>query len=335
MKKLILLKLMVILFVGCSDFEEPLKEVDLESIAIEKEYLSFATKEESQEKLNQILTLKERYNQSAYQILFPESEDTSNKFNKDEDLEIEISEEEVNKSVKEYHTLLLNNVYSLRKELSFTSIQSIADEINSLELLDPAKADKLYGLYQEHLIRTELGVSTIYEEPMAELISHSGELKLEGEFLDLAQFRFEENAYLDFSKLLEDFNNAKDNKKALSSITAQSGPTYPRHVVRIIGYRYNLFLVVWDAGRARNRYNWWYRYDYYSRLTTWCRIGNRFYRYPVSSFSLDYSQNFTEFRKRNSSSWIRANTPSSGGGNHYFIGRHSRSSSKFRFTALT
>ncbi|WP_418650131.1 hypothetical protein [Tenacibaculum aestuariivivum] len=331
MKKLVLLNLILIIFIGCSNLDDPIEEVKLSSMKTEMDYFNFSTKEESQNKLDQILSLKESYNTYANQTFFSNSDKEMNRSNKEETIEVKLSEDYVRPYIVAYHEELLKSIYSLRKELGFISIQSIADEINSLELIKPAKAYELYNLYEKYLTKSVIGVNTIFQEPMAELISSNGKLMLEGKLLDLDEFKVEEYNNIDLSNLLKKIENTNDTKLDLSNTNNISSRLRPQSAVRLLGYNYGLrFVVLWDAGRARNRSNWWWRYDYFSRITTWAKIGTRFYRYPVNSYRLKSTRNFAEFRKINRSSYIRANTPYNGSRNHYFVGRYSKSSGQFR-----
>ena len=316
MKKVLFIAFIALFYTGCSEIDE-----DMETTASnEIDYLTFSDEKEAQKKLDEILALKEYHNKIATEAFFEDKqiEQTNNKFERIDTLNIDSVA--VKKSVIRYHEELLKNVYSVRNKLGFTSVQSISDEINSLELIDPEKAKILFNENQQYLKRSEFGIHTIFEEPVAELISLRGELKIGEDFVDLEQFIELDNKYQD---VFTEYNLKNSNASP------------PRSVSRILGYRYNFFLVFYDAGRARNRYNWWWRYDYYSRLSTWARVGNRFYRYSVSSYNLNSYSNYTEFRRPGSSSWIRPNVPRSGSNNHYFIGRNSRSSASFRVRGVS
>ncbi|PQJ69190.1 hypothetical protein [Polaribacter butkevichii] len=310
MKKVLFIVFIALFYTGCSEINEDVETTASNEIG----YLSFSNKEEAEKKLDEILTLKEYYNKIATEAFFEDKkiEKTNNtpRINP-----LKIDSVVVKESVIKYHEGLLKNVYSMRNKIGFTSIQSISDEINSLELIDPAKASVLFNKNQQYLKRSVFGVHTVFEEPVSELINLRGELKIDEDFVDLKQFIETDNKYQD---AFTQYNLKKSNASP------------PRSISRILGYRYNYFLAFYDAGRARNRSNWWYRYDYYSRISTWVRVGNRFYRYSVSSYSLNSSSNYTEFRRPSRSLWIRPNVPSSGSNNHYFIGRNSRSSGSFR-----
>ncbi|NER18339.1 hypothetical protein [Spongiivirga citrea] len=311
MKRLLFVFIVPILYLGCSDIDESFGDG---TNSTELNYLRLSTVEEAGKKIDEILALKEKYNQIAT-VEFFSKEKLNDQINF-RSLQVIDTAEAVKASVTEFHKELLTSVYELRSALGFTSIQSIADEINSLELIDPKKASSLTNMYQEYLTKSSFGVHTIFEEPMAELISSKGELEIDGKLVDVNEYTTDSPNY----------------EEAFNQFTSRnSNPTYPRSVIRIIGYRYNFFLVSYDAGRARNRSNWWWRYDYFSRFITWARVGNRFYPYPVTRYDLISSiSNYTEFRKVGQSTWIRAHVPSGGGGRYSFVGRHRRSSASFR-----
>lgn len=87
-------------------------------------------------------------------------------------------------SLKSYHEEKIRNIYKLRKELNFTSIQSIADEINSLILLDKKKADQLFLKHQIFLIKKATGVETIFYQG-SDFVNTEGEILIKGEELIL------------------------------------------------------------------------------------------------------------------------------------------------------
>jgi hypothetical protein len=90
----------------------------------------------------------------------------------------EINKADILKDLQFYHTERLKSIYELRKELNFTSIQSIADEINSLKLLNPAKADELFSLHSKFLKKSEFFTSTIFNDRASNVINADGIVKI-------------------------------------------------------------------------------------------------------------------------------------------------------------
>jgi len=78
-----------------------------------------------------------------------------------------ISESELLNTVKNYHQKKLTKTYKLRSELGFTSIQSIADEINSLAVINKNFAEKLFNDNLKHLNKSKFGVTAKIDSDMA------------------------------------------------------------------------------------------------------------------------------------------------------------------------
>lgn len=88
-------------------------------------------------------------------------------------------------SVVFYHQQRLQSIAELRQELHFTSIQSIADEINSLRVTDPEAAQALYERNQTLLKDTEYGATTIFPGGAGNIVSVNGKVAVDGVSLDL------------------------------------------------------------------------------------------------------------------------------------------------------
>ncbi|AEW85932.1 hypothetical protein C3B47_14085 [Flavobacterium columnare] len=84
-----------------------------------------------------------------------------------------------------YHTERLNSIYELRKELNFTSIQSIADEINSLKLLNPKKANLLYDKYSTLLKKDKYSITYLNDNETALVLNSKGEVIIGGKIIKL------------------------------------------------------------------------------------------------------------------------------------------------------
>lgn len=89
-------------------------------------------------------------------------------------------------NVQFYHSERLKAIRELRQELHFTSIQSIADEINSLKVLDPAAAEQLYNDYKTYLEQTEYMTTTIFGGLSGNIIGIDGKVVIGGASLDFA-----------------------------------------------------------------------------------------------------------------------------------------------------
>lgn len=87
-------------------------------------------------------------------------------------------------SVKNYHKDKLNYIYDLRTKRNFTSIQSIADEINSLKLIDSIKSDNLFKKYENFLRKDKYEIRTIFENRTANVINSKGQVMIDGKTQD-------------------------------------------------------------------------------------------------------------------------------------------------------
>lgn len=90
----------------------------------------------------------------------------------------EISEDVLKNDLEFYHKEKLKAIYLLRKKFNFTSIQSIADEIESLKLLNPEKAKILFEANSAHLKKHNSITSTIYNNRLSEIIDVEGKIIL-------------------------------------------------------------------------------------------------------------------------------------------------------------
>lgn len=92
--------------------------------------------------------------------------------------------ETLNGSVLFYHQKRLEAIHSLRQELHFTSIQSIADEVNSLKVLDPDAAERLYEQHKSFLQKTEYMVTTVFGGSQGNVVGTNGRVSVNGADLD-------------------------------------------------------------------------------------------------------------------------------------------------------
>ncbi len=151
---------------------------------IENKILSFSSTAAMQLKIDEINSLEKKKELEVQQKLLDRNK-LSNPILSDLELYKKNKFSNLNKSeiindLKFYHNERLRVIYELRNELKFTSIQSIADEINSLKLLNPDKSNALFDKFSLLLERTEFCISTIFGKNESSVISTTGEIEING-----------------------------------------------------------------------------------------------------------------------------------------------------------
>jgi hypothetical protein len=216
----------------------------------EIEVFNFESKDAMYKKVDEILLLEEKQQQK---ILYDFKDRNNEKIlsNKSIDKTDENSKNiAVLKDLKEYNVDKLKAIYELRKELNFKSIQSIANEINSLMIVDSLKAKELYSKYQRFLKLDEFLVKTIYNDRIANILNSSGEVLI---------------------------NNAKikvEEKNSFNHITGK----YIRDEAVVTGIVANSgdFYVNYQAGREVHENDLGVKYfKYYCRLVALYKIHKR------------------------------------------------------------
>lgn len=160
MKKYYLLGLVSMILLSCTKEDATITDTN-SSEPQEIKVMSFSSIEELDKKQQSVYDLKEKLEKEN--ISFYKSSGNS---------------------LTSYHEEKIRNIYKLRKELNFTSIQSIADEINSLTLLDKNKANQLFSKYQNFLIKKATGVETIFYQG-SDFVNVEGEILIKGDELIL------------------------------------------------------------------------------------------------------------------------------------------------------
>jgi hypothetical protein len=182
-KKVYLMGLISLLVISCSkeavstdsksSLTEEIKALDFESHEIMDSKIDEINALKAQKELS---VLKEYENFNKNQLALPENLSVS---------EIgRIKKDIITKSLTIYHAEKLKSIYAVRNELNFTSIQSIADEINSLSLINSSKATNLFKQYKKFLKKTKFEVQTIFDDRIANVINVNGEVLVKGKKLD-------------------------------------------------------------------------------------------------------------------------------------------------------
>lgn len=168
MKKI--LNLLAISFLVTSCTKEDLTS---ENKTIESRFNSI---EQVEVKISEIEAFRNNQDNSINQNLFQFDKFTNeNSHNNKKELS-KSDEKSIIDHVSQYHQAKLNAIYEERNHFGFTSIQSIADEINFLKLLNREKSNQLFEQYKKFLTKDELITTTIFNNHYAVLINTNGEL---------------------------------------------------------------------------------------------------------------------------------------------------------------
>jgi hypothetical protein len=184
MKKIYLLALISFVFVSCSE-----DQVSPESISSAKKeiiVIDFSSQKAMEDKIDEIISLKEQKEKvvlNTFKSMTLSKSGVLGKFNASEARSSQNNT--IISDLKLYHKEKLKSIYELRKELNFTSIQSIADEINSLILVDPSKAKYLTSKYQQFLKKNIVEIETIFDDMSSNVINYNGEVLVEGKKIDI------------------------------------------------------------------------------------------------------------------------------------------------------
>ena len=141
-----------------------------------------------EKKINKINALKEEsesYIQKKIFLTNDVSESISDNRSKKAVETGSINYNDIKDDLEFYHNEKLSHIYKLRRELGFTSLQSIADEINSLKLLNPEKSEELYHSYSNLLEKSKFQISSIYGDEISNVLNKDGKVKLGSKLLDL------------------------------------------------------------------------------------------------------------------------------------------------------
>lgn len=144
--------------------------------------LHFASEEEMQAKIAEIEIFRKNQEEQICQKMLlhnnvtpPKLEDFK-KATKNEVTEAEKTK--ILEDIKFYHQLKLKAIYAERTHFGFTSIQSIADEINFSKLIDPNKSNELFENYKSLLVKNEFETKSIYTKSVSTIINKNGEFFL-------------------------------------------------------------------------------------------------------------------------------------------------------------
>jgi len=164
-------------------------EIESAEESSDSKVLEFDSKEAMEQEIVEVLELKKIQELSISEKLFGNA---LRNFDfsttpTDSEKEQEIDQDVLLESVKLYHQEKLNGIYELRNRRNFTSIQSIADEINFLTLIDPKKGDKLADEFKDLLVKTKFGTTTVFGDRQATILNVHGEVYMKGQKLEIVK----------------------------------------------------------------------------------------------------------------------------------------------------
>lgn len=141
-----------------------------------QEVMRFASEKEMNAKIAEIEVFKKNQEEQILQKILlrnnlsaPALQDVKNVSKK----EITDSDQpKILEDIKFYHQEKLKAIYAERAHFGFTSIQSIADEVNYSMFLDPNKAEKLKSDYEDLLVCSEF-ITKVKVDTYESLISNS------------------------------------------------------------------------------------------------------------------------------------------------------------------
>ncbi len=175
-KSYLLTALFAVTLISCSK-----DDANTTDTASEKEVLNFNSEKAMQDKIAEITSFKkEQEAQIMTQLLERNHLKVPSENNMKSNINAEIDKKAFLEDVKFYHTERLKAIYAERAHFNFTSIQSIADEINSLKLLNPTKATNLSNKYDSLLTKGKYETASVFNKSVASLTNDKGELFLNG-----------------------------------------------------------------------------------------------------------------------------------------------------------
>lgn len=250
--KFALILLLNVIILSCSE-----EKVAKEKITIENKILIFNSENEIQSKINEIKTFKELLENELIQIILSKSNLNNLTFQDIQKLNINdkkniIDEKKILEDLIYYHSKRLKNIYKERLKFNFTSIQSIADEINSLKILDNKKAEEIYNSHKDFLIKTEFIVTPKNDNNYSYIANSNNELILKNEKIILS---------------LENSNRA---------IPRNLFPNFTEGV--LFSSNNGLFVVTWHSGVYAH--NGTSGDSLYNKLSSYVKVGYTYVLYP-------------------------------------------------------
>jgi hypothetical protein len=254
---------------ACSTEDNINKEEDLE-------ILDFSSPEDMGREIKNIIELKDGQEFTVYQKLLKRNNIFNNKSdsNKHFLLNEEIKYDKIKVDLIFYHRERLNYIHELRKEMGFTSLQSLVDEINSLRLLEPNKAEQMYQKNSDFLNKSKYKVSSKFGDLVSNVLNLQGKVKINDKIISM------DNISDEYGKILYE-----DGEGGTGG--GGSGGSSPSFFVGDSGFLHltiggNL-AVEWSVGRMLDNENIFYNYAYFSKITGYVKTtGETYVPYPIT-----------------------------------------------------
>jgi len=162
--KVYLMLILGVLVLSCSE-----NEITTYDAVQETKILKFASRQEMNYKIDEIEEFQKDYESEIFEKILHHNKITKSSFDevvksKETKLLEDINKEQILEDLKFYHKEKIKSIYELREFLNFTSLQSVVDEIESLRLLNPSKAEVLFNKHSKFLRKTSGVVTSIYHK---------------------------------------------------------------------------------------------------------------------------------------------------------------------------
>lgn len=158
--------------------------------------MEFSSVKEMDAKIAEVIAYNSKVDSQLVDQSF--SSDLSNTLNNTADKSSKVlSEEAKNKMLEElnvYHSAKLEAIYESRRHFNFTSIQSIADEINSLRLINPDAADEMLNDYSEFIVLDNYLARPRNNDYVSSILEPNGKIIIDGVELVLEEAQKNESA---------------------------------------------------------------------------------------------------------------------------------------------
>lgn len=195
MKKIILTLTIVFCLFSCStdDSVEAIAEVQTSN---ETQVLEFASIKEMEAKIEEVKVYNDAVEGQLVAKYFTPNQNVSidNAANKSLRVLSDDLKDNVLEELYAYHSAKLEAIYESRRHFNSTSIQSLADEINSLRLINPDAADKLLKDYSEFIVMNGYLAKARNYDYVSSILEPNGKILIDGVELVIEELQNKENA---------------------------------------------------------------------------------------------------------------------------------------------
>lgn len=215
-------------------------EKETEDVKSSSSALAFDSLDDLEKELGRVVAIQKQQEESLREVILDYS---SNR------------EQGVIETLALYHNERLKLIRNRQNEHNFKGIQNIADELNSLRVVDPIQYNELFEEYRDFLISNEFGVLTVFDKDLGYLISTDGELFVNGDNVAVA--------------------NAIPQKALIVGAADIVAQTTPSGV-----YNQYEFVVTFAAGVNQVKEHLFKRSEVFTALHSYLKFSNQYYQYP-------------------------------------------------------